>query len=262
MNWRPIHEGHSISEMALTFELDRLLSAEDLERVAASKGSFPGLPGVNIGRGFPIPRPMVPMIPSPSQLPIMAVAFDRFTQAGLIAERLAAQGNALGYVTTEYTRWQSVSDSAFSYLTTLAALVPDVVAVGVVLRYVDKFIWGQAPDGHDASYLLREGSKYLAPTLLTVRGLGHSHTGFYQRLPGGAALVNVNVDFVDESEVGRVAPIMTFVRLALDNVTRVSDGLADGSLRQSADELHEICNDFLGDVLVGSLAARIGLKSA
>jgi hypothetical protein len=161
--WRPVHEGHSISEMALTFELDRPLAPEELDRVAEAKGSFPGLPGVNVVRGFPFPAPMVTAMPSPAQFPIMGVNFDRFTQAGVIAERLAAQGNALGYVTTEYTRWQKVSDSAFSNFSTLVGLLPAVRVMAVVLRYVDKFIWGQAPDGHDASGLLRSGSQYIAP---------------------------------------------------------------------------------------------------
>jgi len=262
MTWRPIHEGHSISEMSLTFELDRLLSPEDLDRVAAAKSSFSGLPAVNIGRGFPVPTPMVSVMPSPAQFPIMAVNFDRFTQAGLIAERLAAQGNVLGYVTTEYTRWQKVSDSAFSHFTTLVALLHEIRIVAVMLRYVDKFIWGDATGGHDASRLLRNGSQYLAPAVAATRGLGHSHAGLYQKLAGGSALVNLNVDFLDEPQVGRVASIMTFVRLALDNVTTASNGLEDGSLRQNADDLHLVCKSFLEDILAGSLAEKIGLRSA
>lgn len=261
LGWRPLHEGHSIAEMVLALDLDQAPDQPAMERIAGSKEKFPDLPGVNVGRGVPISPPLLPF-PSSPQLPIVAVTFDCFTPAGMIAERLAVQGNVLSYNTTEYSGWETVSGNAFRNLAKLIDIAAPVRPTGASLRYMDKFIWvGQASDGSEVSHLIRQGSDLVSAKIFSSNGLSHSHIGFYERLPGGVALVNLNVDLVDEPGVGRVAYIITFARVALDaGVTPGEDGgRGVKSLLGATDEVHVLCKGLLRDLLTDPVSARIGL---
>ena len=265
--WQPLHDGHSISDMALTLELDRLLDQSVLSEVVVRKETFPGLPALNVGRGFPIGIPGAaaqPWAMNPlGQPPIASVTFDRFTAAGTIAERFSVQSNAVAYATTEYTRWAAVSAKAYGYLSTVMPLLGDANVAAFTIVYTDKFVMsGDAEEGAWLSSLLRHGGALVAPAVTTADGFAHSHIGFFDTVASMPALVNVNFNMEDQQGVGRVAVILSFIRVILTTPIgcRDADFGAEGPLTLIAQEAHLLGKKLLHGVVTDDIASRIGLK--
>lgn len=262
--WRPIHEAHSISEMVLALELNAVPAADILVKLAAAKSNFPELPGANVMHGLPMPLGFPPFIPqSMPQPPVVGVTFDRYTQAGTIGERLIVQANYLAYTTTEYSRWANVSPVAFRHLAQAASFLSDVSIRNLSLRYTDKFIWSDKQEPRPrASTLLRLGGRLVAARILDTADQCHSHCGFFQTLPTGSALVNVNVDITEDPNLGRVASILTLVRSDADPPLPCTEAASNQFSRviAAANDAHNFCNESLCELLVDEVAARIGLR--
>ena len=267
LTWRPLHDGHSISEMSLTLELDRMLDQSALADVFARKESFPELPAMNVGRAFPFGMPGMPAQPwtmnQLGQPPIAMVHFDRFTPAGTVAERFGVQSNAVGYSTTEYTRWPQVSAKAYGHFATVMPLLGDANIASLTLVYTDKFVSSGKPEGGTRlSSLLRHGSTLVAPMVAAADGFAHSHIGFFETVASVPSLVNVNFDMEDQQGVGQVAIVFSFIRVPLASPIRCRDARfgTDETLANVAGEAHLLSKKLLHDVVNDAIASRIGLK--
>jgi uncharacterized protein (TIGR04255 family) len=220
-----------------------------LEPVATTTMGFQ----IDISSGQSTPMPM-------AMSPIYTTA-DRATQF------IVAQ-NTLAVRTGRYVRWSpfigQMDDLLFPLLERYAGIV-DIA--NIQLDYLDRFLWTETWDTFDWRRLLREDSGFIArrPAAVAYRHW-HSHTGWFEEIPSGRRLVNVNIDLSDVPQPERVAPSVGILTLMREEI--LTPGMQDG--RRPADQppiqarfegLHNALKTLLCQIITAEMAQRISLTA-
>lgn len=261
--WRPLHDGHSISEMSLTLQLDKAIGPVAFSRIENARPKFEQLPGITVSR-LPLGMPNLSGFFSQTATnvntdsPIISIRLSRSMPSGLVAEQVLAQNNVLTYTTTEYTRWSTISESALKNLILLIDAISEAVPTHIAIAYIDKFIHETDRGKSPVDSLVRSDAMDVAGRVISSTKPCHSFTGFFHPLSLGNALVNTNFQIADESESTRIASLTTYVSYPIGGTN--FDNMAI-SLKQCADEVHDLSKMLLSGILSDQMRARIGLAT-
>lgn len=200
----PIHEAHSIEQVAFTVQFDRPLEdalfAEVLTAATPFKNDLPGQEEIQrYAVAFGIQGARAPVPTSSGGLPI-GRQFRRVGPDGSIENELRLERESLMFRTLLYSRWSDTWSRAKQYLDVVTPIFLRQVGIASVsLNFVDKFSWRGNLEDFTPSLLLRVGSNYLCPHIFEAKDLWHSHTGAFIKIDGNTKrLLNINVDSLDE----------------------------------------------------------------
>jgi uncharacterized protein (TIGR04255 family) len=117
------------------------------------------------------------------------------------ARVLEVQKNRLVGQINDYTRWQPVWNEVRSWFAAVAPCLGKRLITHVGLQYNDVFHWRGALDTLDLKKVFREDSQLLPSNIFGLKGLWHSHHGYFldQATPIAHRLLeNVNINVVEE----------------------------------------------------------------
>lgn len=261
--WKPLYEQHAILDMHIVVDLGRQITEPEFVRLLNAKNRFPALTDASVDRGFPMAfGTQPPVLDARRRPPIFEVNFDRYKDDATIAERVAASGRSLVYVTSEYTRWAEVSSRAAKLLETMLEAIGNPFPATLTVRYSDVFL-GEAVDGHvpHPAGMFRPDNSLVVPNAVTSGDYFHSHTGFFQTLSSGhKALLNCDIEFSGTDESKSLSVITSVKIFIADGGVSVGDTISRSPLHNLADMAHIVCKEVLHRLMADEVNARIGLK--
>ena len=141
---------------------------------------------------------------------------------GTVAHELRVERTSLTFRTTLYSRWDAVWSQASRYFNTLVPLYAEQAGLsGISVNYVDKFVWSGNLSECRPNLLLRAESKYLCPYVYKAEDFWHSHTGAFIRVDKNTKrLLNVNVDYLDESRLSETRRIVAITTVLTDQLNQ------------------------------------------
>ena len=235
--------------------------ANDLPRKAEQSGlSFP----------MPFPLPRTPQV-GPRQL--FGVVFDELDRDGTVLKQLSVQANVVTYMTLRYERWKEYWPVAERILKQVAGVVmPRISVSAFVLNATNRF----ALEGNQADIpidqLIRKGSKYISPDMLSKKAPCHCLYGFLlqSNQPPGTRIDNLNISIGGTEAEGRHywADITISFRLLMkspisDTSILFGDEEGPDSAAGIFQKLHEANNMLFADVLKQEICRNIpGLPHA
>jgi uncharacterized protein (TIGR04255 family) len=276
-SFEPLHKAHSIEQVSLAVVFANEIGDEELKAARKALGKPDELPGHSEMRGMSFAFSAGTAASAGAQVSGPAVGpapsgylFTRMRPDGTVESQLQVQKLAIAFITSSYTRWTDLSAQTRKYID---ALLP-IYAAGseiaqVQLAYSDKFLSASAPQSSTPARILREGSRYLAPTVFRAQNLWHCHTGTFERVSETVKrLRNVQVEFVSETRDEQERGVLA-IRTTLADMYNQPDykqslfkpESAAQRVYETLQELHTIDKEILRDILTDEMARRIALEA-
>lgn len=267
-HFKPIHDAHAIEQVVFILQFDRLTDDTLFMEIAKAAEQFQSeLPGRSKIQGLNF----LAATNQPVQtVQNSGIAFRKVAPDGAIENELRIDRDSIVFKTTLYSRWNAAWSQASKYFN---ALVSNYAAqarlTGITINYVDKFEWIGDITKCRPSLLLRPESKYLCSHVFEQADLWHSHTGAFIRVDQYTKrLLNVNIDFLDESrfdEVRRVVAITTVLTDQLNQqgydpyLSKGSDIDIIGFIDDHMMSLHVFGKKVFGNIINDEMSKRIAL---
>lgn len=268
-HFEPIHAAHAVEQVVFVLQFEAPLSDEVFAnvqecakqfRTAADMPIFMKREGIAISF-FPAGQPAIP--PQKSGFMLRRMRAD-----GSVEKELRVEPESITFMTSMYTRWDTVWMQARTYFEKLASIyAANSKIVGIGLNYVDKFIWTGEDTASRADDLLRVNSKYLCAQIFEAQDFWHSHTGAFIRADAQTKrLLNVNVDHLEESrtdDMRRVVSVITILTDMLNQPGYTPAEISAENINQFLDrhskELHSFGKEVLGNIINDAMSKRIAL---
>jgi len=185
-------------------------------------------------------------------------AFSRQGPAGP-ARVLEVHRNRMVGQVNDYTRWEPVWKEVSNWFSAVGPILGNRQITHVGLQYNDIFHWRDAPQSLDLKQVFREDSPLLPGNVFKLKGLWHSHNGYFlersEPVPH-RLLENVNVNMLEE--LGQRSIVISTVHKA-----EIADKWGWDSMSKDIDalmaDLHKRNKEVLGDLLSVNAATMIGL---
>jgi uncharacterized protein (TIGR04255 family) len=184
--------------------------------------------------------------------------FSRQGPAGTARALEVQRNRAVGQV-NDYTRWAPVWKEVKNWFSTIGSIIGDRQITHVGLQYNDVFHWRGDPDSLDLKKVFSENSTLLPRNVFTLKGLWHSHHGYFvDRLKpvNHQLLENINVNLQDE--LGQRSIVITTVHKALVADIRGWDQMST-KIDELMEDLHSRNKDILKNLLSDEAAKSITL---
>jgi|ERR1700722_3638696 len=168
----------------------------------------------------------------------------------------------------EYTSWREIKPQATGYITKcieILGILERNPAVGVLLRYVDRFTFDGMPESGTADALFKSSTKFVAPRVMHSGYQWHSNSGWFEPIFRDAqTLNNLNVSSVRT----RSASGITVDHTSILNLSKPCGSLSDliagagdrPALQVILDKQHDANASLLRDLLKEEMLDTIGLK--
>ena len=274
--FEPIHAAHAIEQVVFVLQFDRALTSDAFALATESAIQFntdedlPALIPIEIPRvtfSFGIAGGNVQQTqPSGTTLGII---LRRTAPNGAIAKELRVEPHAITFITSLYTRWDTIWAQANTYFN---ALIPKYIAgqanaTGIHLNYLDKFVWNGDINNCNQNLLLRPGSNYLCPNVFGVDDLWHSHTGAFIRVDNKVKrLLNINVDCLDENRPEGLRRVVAVTTVLSDQLNQPGYEPYDFGNNDTIEfvnthmrTLHELGIDVFTNIINDEMCRRIAL---
>jgi len=265
----PKSDAHAIVEVVFGLQLARPLHQKEIEALVKAHGRWRSeLPKVGrqatvsvmLGDGPPPPELLL-------QPPAAGVTFDRIQPDGTLGWRLRAGENNFFVNCLDYDSWDSVWAKALRLLTDACdvSLGSDNAICGIVLQYIDEFIWQGDASDYDPLLLLRSDSPYI-PRAFKNRGQNwHLNQGWFRtdNLPvSGRILERMNVEGLTLAGIPTVR-MDNYLRLEPETAVSGSAFFEQGA-KLCCDwfsHLHDQNKSMLRNYITTAMAQRISLNA-
>lgn len=199
---------------------------------------------------------------SPSPQFLNGVSFERFGPNGELEAGISIQENVTIIICGTYERWTEVWTRISGYLNVLLPYVlSKTTVINTVLQYNDEFESAGDKSQFDIAEVISD-SRYFAQSVISARGNGHSHAGFFEAVDGvqGKVLHNVNLNISE-------APKHFSIQLACAHKAHLENHLSGikredfssgGAICNLFDSLHKKHQSVLGDILSKEAKVKIG----
>ena len=274
--FEPIHAAHAIEQVVFVLHFDRALTPDAFVSVNECASQFKtdddlpalipietqgvtfsfGVAGGNAQQTQPLEK-------------VSGLILRRTAPNGAIAKELRVESHAITFITSLYTRWDTIWAQANTYFN---ALIPKYTAgeaniSGITLNYLDKFVWDGDINSCNPNLLLRHDSKYLSPSIFEVKDLWHSHTGAFIRVDNNIKrLLNINVDCLDENSPEGLRRVVAVTTVLNDQLNQFgyepydfgsNDIIEFVNLHMRA--LHVLGNEVFANIINDEMCRRINL---
>lgn len=267
--FEPLHKAHAIEQVAFGINFEKSIDNDALKAVRDALGELKELPAkaelrslsIGIGPSGPLPSPQLGS-------KVGGYSFKRIAPDGTEEAELQLQRNSIAFRTTRYTRWDDVWNQAKVYFNAMLPIYCDKVRIfQLSLNYVDKFVCEADLNDVRVADILQGNSPYLAPRVLLINDLWHSHSGTFSKVNASTKrLINVNVDFITEAmgEKSRATLGITSILTNMFNqpgyeAFEVSAQDAGGIVERQFHELHDLDKEVLSSIISANMAKRIAL---
>lgn len=265
MPFEPLTDGHAISEVVFGLVFERPFSTFEMSTFLGNHEKFKDrLPG----------KSQIAMVPisiggAPIPLQGAGIAFSRFNNAGAIEQRLRLEGNAVFVNTMQYSRWDAVSDEAYSLLDECVSTAKqsDLNVVGAILQYIDVFRWDGEITEYNLSELLDEKGSFFPKSIFDRGHLWHLHQGWFKKnnLPeNGNLLERITTDGITNEESKAVVRVDCYLGfdfsapLPFQSLRSKPEGRI--SLSELFGFLHFENKSIMASCLTESMREKIGLN--
>lgn len=265
--FEPLHAAHAIEQVIFVVQFDRPLDDDPFLQALKTAEQFKEeLPGEIQMQGVTFMIGASPGMPSNGQA--AGKWFRRSAPNGVIENDLRVERVALTFVTTLYTRWDTVWAQARKYFSVLLPIYATKAKIASIsLNYIDKFSWRGDMTDCRPNLLLRPDSKYLCPHVFQADDFWHSHTGAFVRVDQNTKrLVNINVDYLDEPRADGPRRIVSVTTIITDLLNQVGYEPIDVASDHCVDfldahmrMLHISEKDILGNIVNDEMCKRIAL---
>jgi uncharacterized protein (TIGR04255 family) len=266
-HFEPIFPSHAIERCAAMVIFEQQLPAKALQKVVdQAQSSFRNagletVSGANIGMQLDFVTGRATPLP-PGAGPTIFTSRDRATNF-IIAP------NALTVQTGRYVRWQPFAGQFEELMLPFVQAYADIVSItSLQLEYLDRFIWTGDWGNLQLEHLLRPDSGFVVERAALSHGQWHSHSGWFDGEGAKRRLVNVNIDlveFVPPRGPPLAAPSVGITTLIREMPGPVSDQptqyIEATSVQGDLEQLHFDLKTLLGEIIMPSLAQRIGLTA-
>lgn len=204
----PFNDAHAIVEATINVVFDRLPDPvwRDAKKTVIRLGR-------ELGLGVPQPSFGVTVLLEQSRVlvnaespqmaePSVGLVFTQLDENDNIAMRLSVLHNQIALKTTAYVRWTpliALYERAFEFIKD--RYLPFVRPTQVNLSYVDMFF---APVTTQSDYrkVLRAGSPWVLPNIITSDELWHCHSGQFSKVDEWSRrLTRANIDYADTLDI-------------------------------------------------------------
>jgi uncharacterized protein (TIGR04255 family) len=135
-----------------------------------------------------------PQIPVANAAPsVTGFNFTKTRPDGSMARALRAMGNLISMHFSEYVSWAETKPQAMHYIFRCLDRLPILdrnQVTGILLRYIDRFIFDGPIEEASANRLLQPGSRFVAPQVLDSGYQWHCNSGWFQNLVGEVTALN------------------------------------------------------------------------
>lgn len=261
----PVHDAHSIEQVAFVVQFDRFLEDEVFKAIVEDSSKFEQqLPAKSMIQNFAIAFGS-PNTPPPNLHG--AVSYRKFAANGTLDTELRVERNSFTYVTTSYTRWNPSWLKAKEYLEALLVEYIKHARVSTIsLSYTDKYIWRGTDNEFRPNLLIDETSNFVSHNIFNIEDFWHSHTGaFYKVSPYVKRLLNFNVDALEEPIQGKMTKVVALTTVLTDMLDQPGyEALGSGAnlvavFNDSMQSMHNFSKDILKGTLTTEVQRRIGL---
>jgi len=266
MNWEPAHADHSIDNVNALLNFRSPIGANDLDDLIVAARKSAEKHGL-INRVDLQEADMPPVFAGGPQVMIQMgsiamrrrVNFQQVVDGSVVCE-LSLGASSMVLTTTRYVRWSSFSKMMSEILDALDASCHITGQVSSVrLQFLDRFL---SPDGGgDHFEVVSRTSPLVSAALTRTEGAFHSHTGWFEYLPGNIRrLTNVNLDANDLSPP--TPPEQTKRALAiLSMIQHEAMGGVIQSPVECLNQLHQDLKTLFGSIITEDAAKRISLTN-
>jgi uncharacterized protein (TIGR04255 family) len=266
--FKPIHQAHSIEQVVFVLQFDQALDNNHFAKVLKSAEQFKS----EFPTSFPIQKLTFVLgagAPNQSDPTNSGTSFQKTGVDGLVINELRVDRSSLTFITTFYSRWATVWSQASRYFDALVPLYAECAGLaGISVNYVDKFLWEGSFNDCKPSLLVRAGSKYLCPHVYDAEDFWHSHTGAFTRPDANTRrLLNVNVDYLDETRINETRRIVAITTVLTDQLNQ--PGYTPISLKREENidfikshmlSLHLLGKEVFGNIINDTMSSQIDLK--
>jgi len=266
--FNPIHDAHAIEQVVLVLQFDNSLDSIHFAKVLKAAEQFKP----DFSKSFPIQKLTFVFgagAPNQSEPTNSGTIFQKMETDGSPEYELRIEQTSLTFIVTRYTRWAAVWSQASRYFDALIPLYSEHAGLASIsVNYVDKFVWSGDFNDCKPSYLLRASSKYLCPHVYTAEDFWHSHTGVFMREDEYTRrLLNVNVDYLDETRLEQTHRIVAITTVLTDQLNQ--PGYTPSTLKQEENidfiksqmhSLHILGKEVFGNIINDTMSNRIALK--
>jgi len=256
---------HAIIEAVFGLQLARHFTASEIEALIAQHDKFKNdLPRVNRTQvimlgGIP---PGVSITP-----PTAGVSFDAMKRDGSLEWRLRAEDNQLILNCLAYSRWSEIWPRARDYLKAASEIVigNDNHVRGILLQYVDVFLWKGDVAAYDPKLMLDPNSTHVPKSILECGPMWHLHQGWYRddSLPEpGRLLERLHLNAIPDDTGVPTVKVDTYLQLELANEQSVVSLFQNtpSMIENAFKYLHNDSKALLKSFLTDELAKRIDLQ--
>lgn len=266
--FNPIHDAHAIEQVVFVLQFDNPLDSTHFAKALKAAEQFKP----DFQKSFPIQKLTFVLgagAPNQSDPTNSGTVFQKTDTDGSLENELRVEQSSLTFITTKYTRWVAVWAQASSYFDVLIPLYTEHAGLaGISVNYVDKFVWSGDFKDCKPSHLLRADSKYLCPHIYTAEDFWHSHTGAFTRPDiHTRRLLNVNVDYLDETRLENTRRIVAITTVLTDQLNQPGYTLSSLKQEENIDfikshmhSLHILGKEVFGNIINDTMSNRIALK--
>lgn len=264
--FEPVHAAHAIEQVLFNLQFDQPLDDAIFSEARSAAEQFKSeLPGQVETQGLTL---MLGSSAANSPVQNAGFVFRRVGPDGTIENELRVDRTSVTFKTTLYSRWDAVWSQARKYFNAIVPIYAKAARIsGLTIHYVDKFVWTGNLNECRPSHLLRAQSKYLCPHVYEAEDLWHSHTGAFMRIDDNTKrLLNVNVDYLDESQLGAIRRIVAITTVLTDQLNQPGYepyAMKGNDIISPVDDhmqgLHVLGKEVLGSIINDAMCRRIAL---
>lgn len=183
---------------------------------------------------------------------------------GTPARIINVMSNMISVQFFEYSSWKEAKPRAIDYIVRSLkhlAVLERNRAVGVLLRYTDRFTFDGVPDEASAKMLFRPETKFVSPRIFDAGSQWHCNSGWFEMLCAGKALVlnQLNTSSISGAVAIEHACVHNFTQPRKSIEQLVQQSAMHPSLEVILDAQHNANADLLKDLLNQQMLNTIGL---
>jgi len=191
---------------------------------------------------------------------------------GTPAWLLAVVGQQLIIQCNRYTRWRSVSETAFKLFKKLLPIfeeeIPDCAVISLVLAMQDDFFWSEEESQYDLSLLFQD-CDLISRKIMSSGSVWHSRTAWFEAQSDDVTtLIHVNVGGTRDDEMAEQKGLACHVSIENLQDRRFRDGRKLTDIRTNFSEelagayeaLHKSNKEILQELLTQQVTEEIGLS--
>ncbi len=277
--FKPINSAHAIVECVIFFEFAPVFNQDVRERFVNNLASQlrNDLPKVETKNIVKTAIAMQDGKPSGFlEEELSGVELQRIKPDGTLEWMLRTTQNTISVHNLDYTRWETIWKEAKRYLQAAFEKVQGsenfVNSMGI--KYIDRFVYDDAVNDYQLSYLFSEETDLLAKKLFTSSPLWHSHIGWFEdvgitNLP---CLNQINIDGTYANFSGSKKPVVTIEHNAILRAGSNLDSIFSYLSQQEEDKdntkldqimhtLHIVNKSVLSSLLNDKMKTNINLGS-